>query len=212
MDFRKFISEIQRRHVGRVAGVYAVVGWIVIQVVATVFPLLGVSELAAKVVVILIALGFPIAVAVAWAFDLTPSGLQRTEPLPDAGSMRAPDATYYGRALGFFGVGYAMIAQAYALLPAYGDYPAFEAASKGQAAAARALELNPNQAEAYAALGQIRQNFEWDFESAERSYKRAILFNNGYATAHQWRAEALLPQPIASLTGCSLPIRIIRSH
>ena len=404
MDLRRFFSEVQRRHVGKTAGVYAVVGWVGIQVAATVFPLLDISDVATKVVVILIIIGFPIAIALAWAYDLTSSGLHRTAPLSEAEPLPerpGSNALYYGRALGFFGIGilvslgafaalsgvrhertektaagirsiavlpfedmsekhdqgyftdgmteellnrltqipdlkipgrtssfafrgtsmgadeigarldveallegsvrregnnvrvtvrlidartqdelwsnvyerevssvfaiqeeiasdivnklkleinpqptvagsatikadaaavdaymkgldlwnkrteaslrraveyfeqavakdpnfalgYAMVAQAYALLPAYGDFPAFEASSKGQAAAARALELNPSQPEAYAALGQIRQNFEWDFESAERSYRRAILFNNGYATAHQWRAEALL--------------------
>ncbi|HEX6558824.1 MAG TPA: hypothetical protein VF021_05160, partial [Longimicrobiales bacterium] len=91
-----------------------------------------------------------------------------------------------------FALGYAMLAQTYALLPSYGEFPPFEASSKGQAAAAHALELNPNLPEAYAALGQIRQNFEWDFDSAERSYRRAILFNNGYANAHLLRGEALM--------------------
>ena len=91
-----------------------------------------------------------------------------------------------------FALAHASLAQTYALLPAYGDFPVFEAVSKGQAAAAKAVGLNASQAEAYSALGQIRQNFEWDFESADRHYKNAIRFNNGYATAHQWRAEALL--------------------
>lgn len=404
MDLKRVISEIQRRHVGRVAGVYAVVGWVVIQVVATVFPLLGLPESSAKVVVVLIIIGFPLAIALAWAFDFTPTGIQRTEALPAGAPAFKPDEHHYRRALGFFGigilvslvafaalshvrdpktasggaagvhsigvlpfvdmsekhdqayftdgiseeilnrlaqiedlrvpartssfafrssnlgiaeigqklnvdavlegsvrrdrdsvrvtvrlidakaqkplwskeyqkqissifaiqdeiatdivsalqlqinpqpvkttnaladvkaqpeavdaymkglalynrrtdatmrraityfesavekdpqfaVGWAYLAQSYALLPAYGDFPAFEASTKGQAAAARALQLNPSLPEAYAALGQIRQNFEWDFESAERSYRRAILFNNGYATAHQWRAEVLL--------------------
>lgn len=400
MDIRRIFAELQRRHVGRVAGYYAVAGWVVIQVVATVFPLLGFSDSAAKIAVVLVALGFPIALALAWAFDITPDGVQRTEALSE-GTAPLRGAHSYRRNAGFFGVGilvalvsfaalsrvredsalrsaagirsiavlpfvdmsqkhdqgavtdgiseellnrlaqipdlkvsartssfafrgqsldiseiarrlkveavlegsvrrdgndvrinarlidartqnelwsneyqkefssifqiqdeiatdivnalklqidgrqvsgggadisaepaaveaymqgldalnqrtdaslrratllfetavqkdttfalaYAMLAQVYALLPAYGDFPTFEASTKGQAAAARALELNSSQPEAYAALGQIRQNFEWDFESAERSYRRAILFNNGYATAHQWRAEALL--------------------
>ena len=403
MDLKRIIAEIQRRRVGRVAGVYAVVGWVVIQVVATVFPLLNIPDAVAKVVVLLIALGFPVVIGLAWVFDFTPQGLQRTDPLPESAPTPRPDPHYYGRALGFFGVGilvslvafaalsrvradrqegtaagirsigvlpfidlsenrdqsyftdgiseevlnrlaqiqdlrvpartssfafrgttldvaeisrrlkvesvlegsvrregnnvrvtvrlidahtqdklwsneyerqissvfaiqdeiatdivealklqiqpqpgmsgggtanikadpaavddymkglelwnkrtdpvlrraigyferavskdpdfalgFAMVAQSYAVLPAYGNFPVFEASTRGQAAAARALELNPSQPEAYAALGQIRQNFEWDFESAERSYRRAILFNNGYATAHQWRAETLL--------------------
>jgi len=402
VDLKRFLAEIQRRRVARVAGVYAVVGWVVIQVVATVFPLLNIADVVARVVVLLIALGFPVVIALAWVFDFTPRGIQRTDPLPESAPTPRTDARAYGRAMGFFGIGilvslvafaalsrvradreegsaagirsigvlpfvdlsekrdqsyftdgiseevlnrlaqisdlrvpartssfafrgtsldvgeisrrlkvesllegsvrregnsvrvtvrlidahtqdkvwsneyekqmssvlaiqdeiatdivdalklqirpqpgvadgerninadpaavddymkglalwnrrtepvlrqaigyferaiakdpdfalgFAMVAQSYAVLPAYGNFPVFEASTKGQAAAARALELNPSQAEAYAALGQIRQNFEWDFESAERSYRRAILFNNGYATAHQWRAEALL--------------------
>ena len=382
---------------------YAVVGWVIIQVVATIFPLLNLPASVARIVVVLIALGFPLAIALAWVFDITPTGVQRTEPLAEAAPMPATRPQDYGRSFGFFGIGilvalvafaalshvrenrnehtasgirsiavlpfvdmsakgdqayfsdgiaeellnrlsqlkdlkvpartssfafrgsamgisdiasrldvqsvlegsvrrdgdsvrvtarlidaqtqtelwsgeyekqvssvfalqdeiatdivkelslkidpnpvratsqladvaatpaavdaymkglalfnrrsdralrqavqyferataadssfalgYAMLAQAYAVLPAYGSFSSFDASAKGQAAAAHALELNPNLSEAYAALGQMRQNFDWDFESAERSYRRAILFNNGYATAHQWHAEALL--------------------
>ena len=386
---------------GRVAGVYAVAGWALIQVAATIFPLLGAPEWLAKLIVVVVIACFPLALILAWVFDFTPSGIQRTEQLPEGAPLppRAPRGLY-ARSLGFFGVGilvalvafaalagvrggndaegvrsiavlpfvdmsekhdqeyfadgvseeirnrlaqveglkvsartasfvfkgqnvsvedigksldveavlegsirregnqvrvtaqlvdartnknlwtqrydktlssvfaiqdevasdivnaiklqleegaapleqgeiegtedpgaseaymkglhflnrrtdadlrqavgyfekaveedeqfalaYAALAQTYALLPAYGNYPVFDAVSKGQAAAAKAVGLNSSQAEAYSALGQIRQNFEWDFESADRHYRNAIKFNNGYATAHQWRAEALM--------------------
>lgn len=400
MDFRRIVSELQRRHVGRVAGVYAVAGWVLIQVAATIFPLLGAAEWLPRMTVVAVIAGFPFAVILAWFFDLTPSGLQRTEELPEGAVVQPPSRSAYARSLGFFGIGimvsliafaalagarahqdaagvrsiavlpfvdmsekhdqeyfadgvseeirnrlaqvqglkvsartasfvfkgqsvsieqigdaldveavlegsirregnqvrvtaqlvdartnknlwterydkqlssvfaiqdevasdivsaiklkltegaaplaqaelegssnpvaseaymkglhhlnrrtdadlrqavgyfekavaeddefalaYAALAQTYALLPAYGDFPVFEAVSKGQGAAARAVGLNASQAEAYSALGQIRQNFEWDFESADRHYRNAIKFNPGYATAHQWRAEALL--------------------
>jgi TolB-like protein len=404
LDLRRILSELQRRHVGRVAGVYAVGGWVLIQVAATIFPLLGGPEWLAKWVVVFVLAGFPVAIALAWIFDITPSGVQRTEELPpDAVRPVVHQRPAYARSLGFFGIGilvaliafaalsgvrdradsaaagvrsiavlpfadmsekhdqeyfadgiseeirnrlaqipglkvsartasfifkgqniqplediarelnveavlegsvrrdgnrvrvtaqlvdartnrtlwtegyekemssvfaiqdevasdivtaiklklsqdadptptgelegssepeaaeaylqglhhlnrrtdvdlrraatffeeaveedpqfalaHAALAQTYALLPAYGDFPVFEAVSKGQAAAAKAVGLNASQAEAYSALGQIRQNFEWDFESADRHYRNAIRFNNGYATAHQWRAEALL--------------------
>jgi adenylate cyclase len=404
LGLRRIISELQRRHVSRVAGVYAVSGWALIQVTDTVGPLLGAPEWLPRMVVILTLAGFPVAIALAWIFDWTPYGIERTaeasEVVPEP-AARSPRALH-ARALGFFGVGilvalvafaalsgvrdeggsdaegvrsiavlpfvdmsekhdqeyfadgvseeirnrlaqlpglkvsartasfvfkgknvpledigreldveavlegsvrregnrvrvsaqlvdartmknlwterydkelssvfaiqdevandivaaiklqleqgaeplaqgelegsedpaaseaymkglhhlnrrtdadlrraaqyfqeaveedpqfalaHAAIAQTYALLPAYGDFPVFEAVSKGQAAAAKAVGLNASQAEAYSALGQIRQNFEWDFESADRHYRNAIRFNNGYATAHQWRAEALL--------------------
>jgi adenylate cyclase len=404
LDFRSIVRELQRRHVGRVAGVYAVGGWVLIQVAATIFPLLGAAEWLPRVIVFLVIAGFPIALILAWVFDLTPRGIERTAELPDGAAPPPPppQRTGYARSLGFFGIGilvalvafaalsgvrgrggsaaagvrsiavlpfvdmsekhdqeyfadgvseeirnrlaqipglkvsartasfvfkgqnlpiedigqrldveavlegsvrregnhvrvsaqlvdartmknlwterydkelssvfaiqdevasdivtaiklkltqgaaplaqgelegstkpaaseaymkglhylnrrtdadlrraagffekavaedaqfalaHAALAQTYALLPAYGDFPVFEAVSKGQAAAAKAVGLNASQAEAYSALGQIRQNFEWDFESADRYYRNAIRFNNGYATAHQWRAEALL--------------------
>jgi adenylate cyclase len=403
LDLRKIISELQRRHVSRVAGVYAVAGWALIQVTATIAPLLGAPEWLPRMVVIMTITGFPLAIALAWVFDWTPHGIERTgEPSPDDPPRPSGSRRTYARSLGFFGVGilvalvafaalsgvgdksdpdaetvrsiavlpfvdmsekhdqeyfadgvseeirnrlaqlpglkvsartasfvfkgenvpiedigrqleveavlegsvrregnkvrvsvqlvdartmknlwterydrelssvfaiqdevandivaaiklqltrgeesiaqgelegtsdpeaseaymkglhhlnrrtdadlrqaaqyfekaveddsqfalaYAALAQTYALLPAYGDFPVFDAVSKGQGAAAKAVGLNASQAEAYSALGQIRQNFEWDFESADRYYRNAIRFNNGYATAHQWRAEALL--------------------
>jgi serine/threonine-protein kinase len=402
LDFRSVIRELQRRHVGRVAGVYAVGSWVLIQVATTILPLLGAPEWLPRVIVVLVIGGFPIALIVAWIFDWTPRGIQRTAELPEGFTPPPMPRSAYARSLGFFGIGilvalvafaalsgvkgraasgaegvrsiavlpfvdmsekhdqeyfadgvseeirnrlaqvpglkvsartasfvfkgqnvpiedigrdldveavlegsvrregnhvrvtaqlvdartmknlwterydkelssvfaiqdelasdivnaiklkltqgaaplaqgalagssnpaaseaymkglhhfnrrtdadlrraaayfeaaveedaqfalaYAALAQTYALLPAHGDFPVFEAVGKGQAAAAKAVGLNASQAEAYSALGQIRQNFEWDFESADRHYRNAIRFNNGYAIAHQWRAEALL--------------------
>jgi TolB-like protein/Flp pilus assembly protein TadD len=87
---------------------------------------------------------------------------------------------------------WAGLAQAYAVLPALGDYPVSEAVAKGSAAAAQALALNAQLAEAHGAIGQIAQNFEWNLPSAERAYRRAVTFEKGYATGHQWYAEALM--------------------
>jgi len=87
---------------------------------------------------------------------------------------------------------YAGLAQAYAVLPSLGELPLQEAIAKGAAAAAQALALNAGLADAHAALGQIAQSFEWDLRSAERAYRRALTFNPGYATAHQWYAETLM--------------------
>lgn len=399
MDLRNLIAEIQRRRVGRVAGVYAVAGWVLMQVADTVLSMWGAPEWLPRAIIIAVLLGFPVAVVLAWVYDLTASGIKRTPDLPPDAVARPVS---YARSVGFFGVGilvalvafaafstvrerneaaaagvrsiavlpfadmsqkhdqefiadgiseeirnrlaqlpglkvsartasfvykgqnvslteigrnleveavlegsvrregnqiritaqlvdartmknlwtqrydrelssvfalqdeiaadivsaiklkltggeekvaqrgvsgssdaaaseaylqalhyfnrrtdadlrkaaellesavarddqfaaaYAILAQTYALLPTVGDYPVFDAVAKGQAAAARAVGLNTSEAEAYSALGQIRQNFEWDFESADRHYRNAIRFNNGYATAHQWRAEALL--------------------
>ncbi|MGQ0563103.1 MAG: hypothetical protein ACT443_14660 [Gemmatimonadota bacterium] len=116
MNLANLIAEIQRRHVGRVAGVYAVVGWIIIQVAATVFPLLEIPDLATRIVVIVVIAGLPIALALAWAFDLTAHGLKRTEALPETAARPAPDARYYARAMGYFGVGILVALVAFAAL------------------------------------------------------------------------------------------------
>jgi tetratricopeptide (TPR) repeat protein len=61
----------------------------------------------------------------------------------------------------------------------------------GKTAARRALELRPDLPEAHAALGQIAQNWEWDWQTAEQAYARALELNPNYATAHMWRCELL---------------------
>lgn len=87
---------------------------------------------------------------------------------------------------------HAGIALTYAVLPVYSDIPAADAADRGSEAAARALALNAQLAEAHAAIGQIAQALEWNLESAEMAYRRAIEYQPSYATAHQWYAETLL--------------------
>src|SRR5262249_49300996 len=60
-----------------------------------------------------------------------------------------------------------------------------------RAAASRALELDEGLAEAHAALGMVRKEHEWDWEGAERSYRRALQLNPNYAPAHLWYGEYL---------------------
>lgn len=91
-----------------------------------------------------------------------------------------------------FALAHAALAQTYAVLPVYGAFPADSAVREGSAAAAYALSLDPSLAEAYAAMGQIVQNFEWDFVGAEGYYRRALAYQPGNTTAHQWYAETLL--------------------
>src|SRR5437899_4330189 len=74
-----FFSELKRRNVYKVAVAYAVVGWLVIQVSSTVLPAFHAPEWVVQTLVMLVALGFPIALVIAWAFELTPEGLKRAE-------------------------------------------------------------------------------------------------------------------------------------
>ena len=72
-----FLGEIKRRKVFQVAAVYAVMAWLVIQVIDVINDPLKLPEWMDTVVIVLLAVGFPIAMVLAWAFDLTPAGVQR---------------------------------------------------------------------------------------------------------------------------------------
>jgi TolB-like protein len=74
-----FFAELKRRNVYKVAVAYAVVGWLLVQVATQVFPFFEIPNWAVRLVVLAIVIGFPIALVIAWAFELTPEGLKRTE-------------------------------------------------------------------------------------------------------------------------------------
>lgn len=74
-----FWAELKRRKVMRVAITYAVVAWLLIQVSAIIFPQFGIPEWAARLVTIVLFIGFPIALIIAWAFELTPDGMKTTK-------------------------------------------------------------------------------------------------------------------------------------
>ncbi len=77
-----FICELRRRKVYRAAVAYAVAGWLVIQVVAVVFPVLGLPVWTLRITVITVLAGFPLALVVAWAFDVGVHGFRRSEESP----------------------------------------------------------------------------------------------------------------------------------
>src|SRR6202165_4178242 len=83
-----FFSELKRRNVYKVAVAYAVVGWLLVQVATQVFPFFEIPNWAVRLVVLAIVIGFPIALVVAWAFELTPEGLKRTEDVDLAKQAR----------------------------------------------------------------------------------------------------------------------------
>ena len=71
-----FFQELKRRNVYKVAVAYAVVGWLIVQVATQTFPFLDVPSWATRVVILLVFIGFPVALVVAWAFEFTPQGLK----------------------------------------------------------------------------------------------------------------------------------------
>src|SRR6516165_2262840 len=84
-----FFAELKRRNVYKVAVVYAIVGWLSIQIATQVFPFLEIPNWVVRLVIVAVAIGFPIALVIAWAFELTPEGLKRTEDV-DASGERVP--------------------------------------------------------------------------------------------------------------------------
>jgi len=76
---KNFFAELKRRNVYKVAVAYAIVGWLVMQIAATAVPALHLPDAITSAVVLLVILGFPIALILAWAFELTPEGIKRTE-------------------------------------------------------------------------------------------------------------------------------------
>src|SRR6266516_976825 len=76
---KNFFGELKRRNVYKVAIAYAVVAWLLMQIATQVFPFLEIPNWAIRLVIMLIVIGFPIALIIAWAFELTPEGLKRTE-------------------------------------------------------------------------------------------------------------------------------------
>ena len=77
MDLSSFFAELKRRNVYRVAVAYAVVAWLLIQIATQVFPFFDIPNWAVRVVVLLLVLGFPVALVLAWAFEITPEGIKR---------------------------------------------------------------------------------------------------------------------------------------
>ncbi len=85
-----FITELRRRRVFRVGAVYACIAFIIFQIVDATFEPLRLPDWASTLVVVLLALGFPVAVGMAWAFDLTAEGLVRAKPKREPTAAKAP--------------------------------------------------------------------------------------------------------------------------
>ncbi|MEY2505451.1 MAG: adenylate cyclase, partial [Verrucomicrobiota bacterium] len=69
-----FLTELKRRNVYKVAVAYAVVGWLLVQIATQVFPFFEIPNWAVRLVILLVLIGFPVALVIAWAFELTPEG------------------------------------------------------------------------------------------------------------------------------------------
>ncbi|MGI9263788.1 MAG: tetratricopeptide repeat protein, partial [Gammaproteobacteria bacterium] len=102
-----FIQELRRRNVFRVGIAYLVVTWLLLQVVDVIAPMLNLPDWVGRLVLLLLLVGFPIALIFAWAFDLTPQGIQRDSGVAGAavtGKPRVFDAVIF--AVLVLGLGY----------------------------------------------------------------------------------------------------------
>src|SRR3954469_1718651 len=78
MNERNFFSELKRRNVYKVGVAYAVIAWLLIQAASILFPTYDAPAWVMKAFVAIVALGFPVALVIAWAFEMTPEGMKRT--------------------------------------------------------------------------------------------------------------------------------------
>src|ERR1700730_5504788 len=110
-DKPSFFSELKRRNVYKAAVAYAVVGWLVIQISSTVLPTFHAPEWVVQTLVVLVALGFPIALILAWAFELTPEGIKRAEDvLPNESITRKTGRKLVGTTIVLGGIAAGLLA------------------------------------------------------------------------------------------------------
>src|ERR1043165_5396421 len=74
---QNFFAELKRRNVVRMAGLYLVGAWLLVQVAGTILPMFGAPDWLPRTIVVLLAIGFIPALVFSWAFELTPAGLKR---------------------------------------------------------------------------------------------------------------------------------------
>lgn len=86
---------------------------------------------------------------------------------------------------------YAGLADAYLLSGSYGFAPSSEVMPKARAAALKAAQLDDSLAEAHTSLALVAEAYDWDWQTADKEFRRAIQLDPNYATAHHWYAECL---------------------
>jgi serine/threonine-protein kinase len=92
---KRFLAELKRRNVYKVAIAYAVVAWLLMQIATQIFPFFEIPNWAVRLVVLLLVIGFPIALIIAWAFEATPEGIKRTEAADATGQRSRGGAWIY---------------------------------------------------------------------------------------------------------------------
>lgn len=130
-----FFAELKRRNVVKVAAAYAATAWLVAQVAETVFPVFDLSDSFLRALFIVLGLGFPVTVVLAWIYDLTPEGVRRTDDLPEG----APRIS--GKGLNFVIIGSLSVAVLFLALDRYVWNPVAD--SSVTSVAVLAFEVEP---------------------------------------------------------------------
>ena len=126
------------------------------------------------------------------AYDLYLKGQYFWNKRTTEGFQRAID--YFQQAIAKdpnYARAYAGLADSYALIGGYSGVPQTEFMPKARDAALRANELGASLPEAHTALALVVQNYNWDWQTAEKEYQRAIALDPNYATAHHWHYVAV---------------------
>lgn len=147
-----FWSELRRRNVVKVGAAYAVLAWLLIQVAVSVFPVLGLPGWTATFVTVVLMLGFPVALLLAWAYELTPGGVKRTDEVPADDSARHGS----GRKLNYIVTALLALAVVYLVVDNY-VFDGDERDASGSAITSIAVlpfgNLSPDPNDAYFAAG-----------------------------------------------------------
>src|SRR3954469_3836715 len=93
MNEPNFFAELKRRNVYKVGVAYAVVAWLLMQVASQIFPFFEIPNWVVRLVILFLVIGFPIAVTIAWAFEVTSEGIKSTEAA-DAAGQRSRGVTW----------------------------------------------------------------------------------------------------------------------
>ena len=94
MNPSNFLAELKRRNVYKVAVAYIVAGWALSQGIAQVLPVFDVPNWTIRLIVVLIIIGLPVALVLAWAFEITPEGIKRTEMADRMPAAAATEKTH----------------------------------------------------------------------------------------------------------------------
>ena len=150
-------AELKRRKVFRVAGAYAVVGWLVIEVAATVLPQFQVPDWAPRMVTLLVALGFPIVLVMAWVFDITPDGIKVDASKAGSKRMLAIAGVLAALAVGWYYRGTAPVGKGDVVAPKVDAAPVAVAVRAKSIAVLPFTDLSPGHDQEYFSDGMSEE-------------------------------------------------------